>query len=145
MSDWLLQVRGVHIERLQGYPVPGWVFSGSDNIDSLAALVGTACMQLSALGVPHNLLLCDAGSRVIVWPQRFAERQAHSEVPPDVLATCVNPAAFEIAGHMVLKRREDYEGLTEARAWELLKHVGLRDSDFDEVEEKIFAAYMLAL
>lgn len=135
-------MRGVHVERLQGYPVAGWAFSGADNIDSLAACVGSVCMLLQALDVPHNLLICDAGSRVMLWPQRFAARQARGEVPEHVLAMGVNPAAFEIAGHMVLKRAEDYESLTEERAWEVLSHVGLDDADFDDIEGKVFAAYM---
>ena len=132
----------MHVERLQGYPVAGWVFSGADNIDSLASCVGTVCMLLQALDVPHNLLICDAGSRVILWPQHFAARQARGEVPDDILAMGVNPAAFEIAGHMVLKRAEDYDSLTEESAWALLSHVGLGDSEFDELESKVFAAYM---
>ena len=72
---------------MQGYPVHGWVLSGADNVDSLAAAVGAACMRLQALDVPHNLLICDAGSRVLLWPQCFATKQARGEVPDDVLAT----------------------------------------------------------
>ena len=138
----VVQVRGVRIERLAGYPVHGWAFSGADNTDSLASLVGHVCMQLQAANVPHNLLICDAGSRVLLWPQQFAARQARGEVPEDVLETGVNPAAFEIAGHMVLKRREDYDALTEARAWELLQHVGLSNDDMAVLEERVFATYM---
>ena len=138
-----MQVRGVTIERLAGYPVPGWVFSGADHTDSLAALAGGACMTLQALDVPHNLLIADSGSRVFLWPQRFAARQARGDVPEDILATGVNPAAFEIAGHMVLKRAEDFESLTEERAWELLAHVGLDELAFDELERKLFASYFV--
>jgi GDP-L-galactose phosphorylase len=35
----------------------------------------------------------------------------------------VNPAAFEIAGHMVLKRAVDYEAITQDWAWALLEQV----------------------
>jgi GDP-L-galactose phosphorylase len=137
-----LQVRGVHIERLQGYPVHGWVFSGADNVDSLASCTGAICMQLQALDVPHNLLICDRGSRVILWPQCFAEKQAKGLVPYEVLATGVNPAAFEIAGHMVLKRAEDYDSISEEGVWELLSHVGLDNERMAAVQSKVFATYM---
>jgi len=41
--------------------------------------------------------------------QRYAEAQARGQVPAALLETGVNPAVFEIAGHMVLKRAQDYE------------------------------------
>ena len=132
----------MRIERLQAYPVHGWVFSALANLDSLASVVGAACMALQALDVPHNLLICDGGNRVLLWPQRFAERQAKGLVPQHLLDMGVNPAAFEIAGHIVLKRAEDYEALTQERAWELLAQVGLDDGDMAALQAKLFAAYM---
>lgn len=136
------KVRGVHIERLQAYPVHGWVFSGADNVDSMASVVGAVCMQLQALDVPHNLLICDMGSRVILWPQCYAAKQAQDKVPQAVLDTGVNPAAFEIAGHMVLKRREDYEEMSQERAWSILEHVSLTNEEMERLQAKVFAAYM---
>lgn len=136
------KVRGVHVERLQAYPVHGWVFSGADNVDSMASVVGAICMQLQVMDVPHNLLLCDMGARVILWPQCFAEKQAKNLVPQEVLDTGVNPAAFEIAGHMVLKRPEDYDALSQDTAWNILQHVSLTTEDMDTLQSKLFAAYL---
>eukprot|EP00892_Ulva_mutabilis_P008241 jgi/Ulvmu1/578/UM001_0586.1 len=136
------KLRGVHVDRLKAYPVHGWVFSGADNVDSMASVVGAVCMQLQVLDVPHNLLICDMGSRVILWPQCFAAKQAQDQVPQDVLDTGVNPAAFEIAGHMVLKRREDYEAMTQECVWEILQHVSLSNEEMESLQAKVFAAYM---
>lgn len=135
------QIRGVCVERLEAYPVEGWVFSGSENLDSMASLVGALCMQLQAMDVPHNLLICDMGSRVILWPQCFAAKQARGEVPAEILDMGVNPAAFEIAGHMVLKRREDFESLTQDKAWEMLRWVSLSETDIADLEAKLFAPF----
>lgn len=143
MSGVCEQVRGVHVERLQAYPVHGWVFSGADNVDSMASVVGAICMQLQVLDVPHNLLLCDMGARVMLWPQCFAEKQAKNLVPQAVLDTGVNPAAFEIAGHMVLKRAEDYDALSQDTAWNILQHVSLTNEAMDELQATLFAAYFV--
>jgi GDP-L-galactose phosphorylase len=137
-----MQIRGVHVERLQAYPVHGWVFSGAENVDSMASVVGAICMQLQLIDVPHNLLLCDMGARVILWPQCFADKQAKNLVPQVVLDTGVNPAAFEIAGHMVLKRPEDYEALSQETAWNILQHVSLTNEAMEALQGKLFATYL---
>jgi GDP-L-galactose phosphorylase len=46
----------------------------------------------------------------------------------------VNPAVWEISGHIVLKRREDYEAVTEDYAWKLLSEVSLTVERFTEVK-----------
>ena len=43
-----------------------------------------------------------------------------NRVPEDVLATQVDPAAFEISGHVIMKRQQDYEELTQDAIWRLL-------------------------
>lgn len=35
----------------------------------VAQLAGTACMRLAAMNQPHNLLICEAGRRVFLFPQ----------------------------------------------------------------------------
>lgn len=37
-----------------------------------------------------------------------------------MLATQVDPAAFEISGHVIMKRQQDYEELTQDAIWRLL-------------------------
>ena len=46
----------------------------------------------------------------------------------------MNPAVWEISGHIVLKRREDYEAATEEYAWKLLAEVSLSEERFNEVK-----------
>lgn len=59
---------------------------------------------------------------------------------PELLHTQVNPAVWEISGHMVLKRKEDYEGASEENAWRLLAEVSLSEARFEEVNALIFEA-----
>lgn len=50
----------------------------------------------------------------------------------------MNPAVWEISGHMVLKRKKDYEEASEANAWRLLAEVSLSEERFQEVKALIF-------
>eukprot|EP00775_Hariotina_reticulata_P005628 gene5628-5867_t len=149
----------VHISKLSDYPVRGWVVEGS----SLAAMaqdlaeayeaglgyehgaalhkgwvVGDAARAMQQHNIPHNILIADCGARVFIFPQCYAEKQARGEVPEHLLDIGVNPAVWEISGHMVLKRREDYDNFTEAAAWELLAAVSLSDEDLDKVAAMVF-------
>lgn len=72
--------------------------------------------------------------------QCYAEKQALGEVSSELLDTQVNPAVWEISGHMVLKRKEDYEGASEENAWRLLAEVSLSEERLEEVKELIFEA-----
>lgn len=58
----------------------------------------------------------------------------------ELLDTQVNPAVWEISGHMVLKRKEDFEGASEENAWRLLAEVSLSEERFQEVNAMIFEA-----
>lgn len=72
--------------------------------------------------------------------QCFAEKQALGEVSAELLDTQVNPAVWEISGHMVLKRKKDYEEASEENAWRLLAEVSLSEERFQEVNALIFEA-----
>lgn len=72
--------------------------------------------------------------------QCYAEKQALGEVAQELLDTQVNPAVWEISGHMVLKRKEDYNNASEDYAWRLLAEVSLSDERFEEVKAYIFEA-----
>lgn len=72
--------------------------------------------------------------------QCYAEKQALGEVSQELLETQVNPAAWEISGHMVLKRRKDYDDASEDYAWRLLAEVSLSEERFKEVQAYIFEA-----
>jgi hypothetical protein len=71
-----------------------------------AQVVGEASVAMQAANIPHNVLIADCGSRVFIWPQAYAERQAKGLVPEHLLDCGVNPAVWEISGHMVLKRAQ---------------------------------------
>ena len=47
------------------------------------------------------------------------------KVSSEFLDTQVNPSVWEINGHMVLKRKKDYEEASEENAWRLLAKVSL--------------------
>lgn len=72
--------------------------------------------------------------------QCYAEKQARGEVDQELLDTQVNPAVWEISGHMVLKRRKDYDDASEQYALKLLSDVSLSDERFQEVEKYVCEA-----
>jgi len=124
---------GVNVYTVDDYPCKGFVFEGKNKLHDLAQTVGAACKRLQEANIPFNLLVVDCGARVFLFPQCFAERKANHEVEEDVLDTQVNPACFEICGHMVLKRREDYEDISEAFIWRILSAASLDDAAFAKV------------
>ncbi|KXZ45054.1 hypothetical protein GPECTOR_59g663 [Gonium pectorale] len=132
----------VRVSRLLGYPVHAFVVEpaagGADGLAAVAAVVGVAAQRMQAANQPFNLLVSDAGRRVFVMPQCYAERQAAGVVPDELLDTGVNPASFEVAGHLVLKRREDYEVADEGWAARLLAAVSLDEARFMAVAEMCF-------
>lgn len=127
---------GVKILELGNFPVRGLVFEVGDSLEDLANAVANACIYLQNANIPFNVLIADRGGRVFVFPQCFAERQARGEVEQEILDTQVNPAVWEISGHIVLKRRLDYESATEESAWRLLAEVSLTQERFDEVKKQ---------
>lgn len=134
----------VKVSQLADFPVRGWVLetteaAGSGGLLQLADTVAAACIQMQGMNQPHNLIITDCGTRVFLWPQCFAEKQALGLVPEHLLETGVNPATFEVSGHMVLKRRADYESMTEADAVELLAQVSLNEQRFDALSAELFA------
>jgi len=52
----------------------------------------------------------------------------------------VNPAVWEISGHIVLKRRKDYDLATEDYAWKLLAEVSLSHDRFEEMKASCLKA-----
>lgn len=51
-------------------------------------------------------------------------------VPKEVLETQVDPAAFEISGHVIMKRQQDYDALTQDAVWDLLSYASLSEDNF---------------
>lgn len=69
--------------------------------------------------------------------QCYAQKQARGEVSHELLDTQVNPAVWEMSGHIVLKRRKDFVEASEEYACKLLSEVSLPDDQFLEVKEHI--------
>lgn len=51
-------------------------------------------------------------------------------VPTDVLDNQVDPASFEISGHIIMKRQQDYDTLTQDGIWDLLTYASLSEEGF---------------
>lgn len=128
------------VYELSKFPVRGLVFEMSNNIEDLSVAVANACVYLQNENIPYNVLITDRGTRVFILPQCFAERQARGEVDQEILETQVNPAVWEISGHIVLKRRKDYDSVTEEYAWKLLAEVSLPFERFEQVKAECLKA-----
>lgn len=135
---------GVKISELLNYPVRGLVFEGGNSLQDLSNTVSDACICLQDNNIPYNVLISDCGKRIFLLPQCYAEKQALGEVSAELLDTQVNPAVWEISGHMVLKRKEDFEEASEENAWRLLAVVSLSEERFQEVNALIFEAIACA-
>lgn len=131
---------GVSISALLNYPVRGLVFEGGSMVRDLSDVVSDCCTCLQDHNIPFNVLIADSGRRIFVVPQCYAEKQALGEVSLELLDTQVNPAVWEISGHMVLKSKKDYDEASEANAWRLLAEVSLSEARFEEVKALIFEA-----
>ncbi|ESW18502.1 hypothetical protein PHAVU_006G046700 [Phaseolus vulgaris] len=131
---------GVKVSKLLHYPVRGLVFEGGHTLENLANAVSEACICLQHNNVPYNVLISDCGRQIFLLPQCYAEKQALGEVSAELLETQVNPAVWEISGHMVLKRKKDYDEASEANAWRLLAEVSLSEERYEEVTALVFQA-----
>jgi len=131
---------GVQVSEILNYPVRGLVFEGGKTLEDLSNVVSDSCIYLQDTNVPYNVLISDSGKRIFLLPQCYAEKQALGEVSSEILDTQVNPAVWEISGHMVLKRKEDYDDASEGNAWRLLAEVSLSGARFEEVKALIFEA-----
>ncbi|KAL4566780.1 hypothetical protein LXL04_030905 [Taraxacum kok-saghyz] len=136
---------GVVISEILKYPVRGLVFEGGYSVEDLSNAVSDSCICLQDNNIPYNVLISDSGRRVFLLPQCYAEKQALGEVSSELLDTQVNPAVWEISGHMVLKRKEDYNGASQEKAWRLLAEVSLSQERFQEVIVIIFEAITCAV
>ena len=82
-------------------------------------------------------------SKMQMVKQCYAEKQALGEVSAELLETQVNPAVWEISGHLVLKREKDYEEASEANACRLLAEVSLSEERFQESHCSCFSSHCI--
>ena len=47
-----------------------------------------------------------------------------------MLDSQVDPASFEISGHVIMKRQQDYDTLTQDGIWDLLTYASLSEEAF---------------
>ncbi|CAI9778539.1 unnamed protein product [Fraxinus pennsylvanica] len=135
--------RGVKICDILNYPIRGLVFECGNTLDEFSNDVSDSSICLQDNNIPYNVLIADSGRRIFLIPQYYTEKQALGEVSFEFLNTQVDPAAWEITGHithMVLKRKEDYEKASEENAWRLLAEVSLSEERLHEVKELLFEA-----
>ncbi|CAD5185028.1 unnamed protein product [Musa acuminata subsp. malaccensis] len=135
----------VKVSKLLNYPVRGLVYEGGNTLKDLSDVVANSCICLQENNIPFNVLISDSGRRIFLFPQIYAISViifhfSVSEVSQEILDTQVNPAVWEISGHMVLKRKKDYEEASEEYAWRLLAEVSLSEARFEEVKAYIFEA-----
>lgn len=51
----------------------------------------------------------------------------------------VDPAGFELAGHLILKRQVDYDEVDQEWVWKLLSHASVSEPDFEAIVELVVA------
>ncbi|KAK7290202.1 hypothetical protein RIF29_04451 [Crotalaria pallida] len=132
--------QGVSVSELLNYPVRALVFEGGRSIRDLSDTVANSLVFLQNNDIPFNVLISDCGKKIYLFPQCFAERQALGKVSQEILKAQVNPAVWEICGHLVLKNRVDFDEACEAYAWKLLAEVSLSEERFQEVKAYVLEA-----
>lgn len=133
---------GVIVSELLNYPVRGFAFEGGNGstVRALSDAVVNSCISLQNKNIPFNILIAQCGKKIFLFPQCYAEKQALGVVDQKLLDTQVNPAVWEISGHMVLKRTKDYNDASEECACKLLSEVSLLEERFEEVKGYISEA-----
>ena len=54
--------------------------------------------------------------------------------------SCMQPAAFELSGHLLMKDVENFNALTEARCIEMIKAASVSEEDFKAICDLAVAA-----
>ncbi|XP_073155038.1 GDP-L-galactose phosphorylase 1-like isoform X2 [Henckelia pumila] len=134
---------GVMVSELLDYPVRGFVFEAGCKLSAISDAIANCCFYLQNNNIPFNILISDFGHRVFLLPQCYALKQARGEVSHELLESQVNPAVWEMSGHIVLKRRKDFVEASEEYTWKLLNEVSLPDDQFLEVKEHIIGVTSL--
>ncbi|XP_042456175.1 GDP-L-galactose phosphorylase 2-like isoform X1 [Zingiber officinale] len=131
---------GVKICRLVDYPVRGLLFAGGSNFKDLSDTVSAACIFLQDSGIPYNVLISDSGGRIFLLLQCFAEKRSRGEVSQEIVETQMNPAAWELSGYLVMKRRKDFEEASEDTVLSFLNQTSVSASIFGGISESILEA-----
>lgn len=125
---------GVSISELVQYPVSGFVFEGEVSLEDLSYVVSNACTFMQDNNRPFNVLISESAKRVFLLPQCYAEKQALGKASQEFLDMRINPAVWELSGHLVLKRRKDYDDASEATLCRFLVEATLSGAEFQELK-----------
>ncbi|XP_066307673.1 GDP-L-galactose phosphorylase 2-like isoform X2 [Miscanthus floridulus] len=124
---------GVSIFHLVDYPVNGFLFEGGASLEDLSYVVSKVCIFLQENNRPFNVLISESGKRVFLLPQCYAEKQLLGKASQEFLDMRINPAIWELSGHLVLKRRKDYDEASEANICRFLVEAALSETEFQEL------------
>ncbi|KAI4980377.1 hypothetical protein ZWY2020_020862, partial [Hordeum vulgare] len=91
---------------------------------------------------PFNVLISESSKRVFLLLQYnianatscYAEKQTSGKASHEFLDITINPAVWELSGHLVLKRRKDYDEASEATLRRLLVEASLSGAEFQELK-----------
>mmetsp|Transcript_19561 Transcript_19561/g.66535 ORF Transcript_19561/g.66535 Transcript_19561/m.66535 type:complete len:427 (-) Transcript_19561:252-1532(-) len=127
------------VERTHNFPVRCIVFELGASMEDLTDTVARACERMQQENIPFNLFIADMGCRIFLIPNVFSERIAGGMVPEHVMETGINPAVFEISGHMLYKDRKDWNATTEQACLEILSYASLSEEAFERVLSLVLA------
>ncbi|XP_062228810.1 GDP-L-galactose phosphorylase 1-like isoform X2 [Phragmites australis] len=125
---------GVSIFQLVQYPVSGFAFEGGTGLEDLSDVVSKICIFLQESNRPFNVLISESGNRVFLLPQCYAEKQLLGKASQEFLDMRINPAIWELSGHLVLKRRKDYDEASETNVCRFLVEPSLSGTEFHELK-----------
>ena len=66
--------------------------------------------------------------------QCYAVKQASGKASQEFLDMRINPAVWELGGHLVLRRRKDYDEASEATLCRFLVEASLSEAEFQELK-----------
>ncbi|XP_025819786.1 GDP-L-galactose phosphorylase 1-like isoform X1 [Panicum hallii] len=127
-------VNGVSISQLVDYPVSGFVFEGGASLEDLSDVVAKVCIFLQENNRPFNVLISESGNSVFLLPQCYAEKQRLGKASQEFLDMRINPAIWELSGHLVLKRKKDYDEASEPNICRFLVEAALSETEFQELK-----------
>jgi GDP-L-galactose phosphorylase len=69
--------------------------------------------------------------------QCYAEKQLLGKASREFLDMRINPAIWELSGHLILKRRKDYGQASEATIRRFLAEASLSETEFQELKRRV--------
>jgi GDP-L-galactose phosphorylase len=66
--------------------------------------------------------------------QCYAEKQLLGKVSQEFLDMRINPVIWELSGHLILKKREDYDEASEATICRFLEEASIAETEFQELK-----------